>query len=133
LIVTKQLKKSKFLNDQMDRAGWVSDIDLMSVADQLRQVHCGDWAACADLTAGFYQFPYAPSVVPFFCFNDEDSVPWDFNRLVMGFKPAAQLDGVRALSHTAWYSYSSCDLQRRGVMLIAHHHGGSRASATRDG
>jgi len=81
----------KYLNQLLEDSGWCSDIDLASTVEQLAQVHAGPYAACADLKAGFYQFPLSPSVSSFFAFCDESLADWDFKRLVMGFRPAAQI------------------------------------------
>eukprot|EP00760_Papus_ankaliazontas_P004077 PhM_4_TR11687/c2_g1_i1/m.76298 len=46
------------------------DIDLMSTLDHISQPTMGDWAACFDLTASFYQWPLNREVHNFFGFRD---------------------------------------------------------------
>eukprot|EP00760_Papus_ankaliazontas_P004079 PhM_4_TR11687/c3_g1_i6/m.76283 len=70
------------------------DIDLMSTLDHISQPTMGDWAACFDLTASFYQWPLNREVHNFFGFRDRSGRAFVFQRGVMGFAPMAELMDV---------------------------------------
>jgi len=78
------------LNEEMLSAGWESGMWVPTIGDNVEGVHAGAWGLCMDMKKGFYQFALSDAVQAFFVFTVEGT-EYAWRRLVMGFRPAAEL------------------------------------------
>jgi len=67
-----------------------STMELLTLKEQLQQVHAGDNATCADLTMSFSQLGTSEEVQRFHCFIDKHGVWRAYTVMVMGERPSAE-------------------------------------------
>lgn len=68
-----------------------SEMELLTLKEQLEQVHQGDSATCADLKMSFSQLATSEEVQRFHCFVDADGQWWAFTVMAMGECPSAEI------------------------------------------
>ena len=88
--VTKRRRGIAWPRWNNDVNSFESEMQLLTLKDQLEQVHVGDTATCADLTMSFSQLGTSEEVQRFHCFRDSHGVWRAFTVMVMGARPSAE-------------------------------------------